>query len=61
MNRMTWINYTQLLFSQLEHLMIDRQTMVSRPNYLKALVKIQPLLPLKKPLSIEAEKVISFE
>ena len=60
MTRMQWINYCQILFDQLEHqYAADTMPYVCLQNFVNALVKIQPLMPLtEQPES--KEKTLRF-
>ena len=57
MNRFLWISYVQVLFSQLKQ---EAEGVVSVANYLSALDKILPLLPLIA-FYEGAQRTISFQ
>ena len=59
MTRLQWISYAQILFNQLEQVNKNNQLCVNLKNYISALNKLLPLLPLQEYFQ-GGEKVISF-
>lgn len=60
MNRVQWISYVQILFNQLQPVHKQKTLFVKLSNYLSALQKILPLLPLQD-FYEGGDKTISFQ